>query len=229
MDTIKDIRRRLAALSVREVEKGSASPAASLADCRALQIRLEQLKREALERIADLRSEVGERARERVKTRPSLSDGWRERQEGAKKLLADVQERVIGMIDGKQGDAIEAWTKVNEEIDARLARLEELEPRLARAAGDATVSRRKPARAAQAEDVDADDDLYAAAGATARPTAAGAEAEDGDARDDLYAAVGAEVRKSGQSDAYCPHCGRGIEPDDRYCRRCGHRLQRSKD
>ncbi len=231
MEKIKDIRRRLAALSTRGVEADSSSPATSLADCRATQSRLRELKREVLARIAGLRTEVREQARASFKYRPSVRETWQRRQEGAKKLLAGVQERVIGLVDGKHGDALEAWSQVSEEIDARLAQMERFESRLARTVGDAAGSRRAGARPSGGRppkaEAESDDDLYAAAGAaqpgTRSPGSRPPKAEDAGG-DDLYAAVGAEVQKGEPRGGYCPHCGRGLEPDDRFCRRCGHRL-----
>ncbi len=233
MDKIAEYRRRLAALSIEGVDADSPSPAKSLADCRLLEGRLRELKREVLERIAALRAEVRERARASLEPRPSLREVWQRRsvppkgdkwKEGAKKLLSDVQLRVIGLVDGKRGDAGRALGQINQEIDRRLARLAELEARLKRVAEGGTGARRDterpPTTKAEAEDPGGDD-IYAAVGAEARPPKA--EAEDpGD--DDLYAAVGAEVRKEGPRGAYCPHCGRGLGAGDRYCRRCGHRL-----
>ncbi len=216
MDKIAEYRRRLAALSTEGVDADSPSPAKALADCRSLEDRLRELKREVLARIAALRAEVREQAKASLKPLPSA------RKERAKRLLADVQQRVIGLVDGKRGDATRAWAQINQEIDQHLARLARLESRLTRVASARRVAARPPKAEARAED-SGDDDLYAAAGAAAHPPKAEARAEDsGD--DDLYAAVGAEVRKGEPSGAFCPHCGRGLEPDDRYCRRCGHRL-----
>ncbi len=219
---IKDVRRRLAALATGSVD-ASSSPATALADCRVVQSRLRELKREILARIAAERAELSDEARESLRGRPSLKDDWRRRQEGAKKLLADVQERVIGLVDSKRGKALEAWSDLSEEIDARLAQLEELESRLAREAGARQTARRPPPvpPPPEAED-DHGDDLYAAAGAPARPPRPDAADAGGGA---LSAAVGATVRKQGRSAAYCPHCGQGIDSDDRFCRRCGHRLK----
>ena len=211
MDEIKDFRRRLAALSTRG--------AATLAGCRSRQSRLRELKREVLERLADLRSEIRERARRSLEGPPSPREVWERRQEGAKKLLADVQERVIGLVDGKPGDAVEALTGINEEVDARLADLEQLESRLSSGAG---ARRAEIAREAATGDAD-DDQVYAAAGAAVRPPKA--ETEVAAPSDDVYAAAGAAVQKGEPlSDAYCPHCGQGHEADDRFCRRCGRRL-----
>ena len=225
MDQIKDIRRRLAALTVSGVDANSSTPATSLADCRAIQSRLRELKREVLARIRALRTEVSDRARESLRSRPSMREDWKRRREGAKQLLTDVQKRVIGLVDGKHGDALEAWSKVSEEIDERLAKLEELETRLARVAGEAAVGRRRAAPPPAAEnEAEGTDDLYAAAGAATRPPPAQDEPEE--AGDDLYAAVGATVKKAGKAAAYCPHCGQGVEADDRFCRRCGHRLEK---
>ncbi len=72
MDKIKDVRRRLAALSTGGIDADSPLPATSLADCRVLQSRLRELKREVLARIAALRTEVTERSRESVRARPSM-------------------------------------------------------------------------------------------------------------------------------------------------------------
>ncbi len=242
MTEIKDVRRRLAALSTDGVDATSASPATSLVDCRALQDRLRELKREVLARIAALRAEVGDVASARLRrdqARESLAStqgDWQRRKEGAKKLLAGVREQVIGLVEGKHGDALEAWARLSEEIDARLAKLEEIESKLARAAGEDDAlyledrpavaedagARREAVRAPEAEDEGAGDGLYAAAGASTRTPVAKTEETE---KDEFYAAVGATVQKGGKAGAYCPHCGQGIEPDDRYCRRCGHRLK----
>ena len=192
MDDIEGYRRRLAALS----NDRAGNRGASLADYQAAQSRLRQLKRDVLARVAGLRSDVQERAAASLEGPPTLREAWRRRREGAGKLLSDVQQRVIGMVTREDGDAIEALTRINEEIDARLERLAGLERSLARRPeGDArTEPRPRPA-----ED-----------------EAAG--------NDDLYAAVGAAVQRGEKADAHCPHCGRGLAPDDRFCRRCGHRL-----
>ncbi len=224
MDKIAEYRRRLAALSIEGVGGDFSSPAKRLADCRSLEGRLRELKRQVLGQIASLRGEAQERAKASLKPRPSLREAWERRQEGAKRLLADVHQRVIGLVDGKHDDAARAWGQINQEIDQRLARLAELETRLTGVVGEATGAGRVATRRRKtaAEDT-ADDDLYAAVGAEACPPEAKAETED-TAEDDLYAAVGAEARKGQPRAAYCRHCGQGLEADDRYCRRCGHRL-----
>ncbi len=197
--SIKDVRRRLAAISSPSLDGASPASATSLADCRVAQSRLRELKREVLARITDERTEIRDRARESQEARPSISEGWRRRQEGAKKLLAGVQDRVIQLVDGQHGKNLKAWTELSEEIDQRLTRLEELEPRFERAASAVrNVSKPPP---------------------VPRPPAAEEDS------DDLYAAVGAAVQKGEPSTAFCPHCGQGIEPEDRFCRRCGHRLK----
>ena len=101
--------------------------------------------------------------------------------ERARGLLADVRQRVKGLLDDKGAAAVAAWAEINREIDRRLDLLAELEGKLARRETD-------------------------------------------DESDDLYAAVGAAVQKGSRPGAFCVHCGHGIEPDDRFCRRCGHRL-----
>ncbi len=233
MDKIKDVRRRLAALSTGGIDADSPLPATSLADCRVLQSRLRELKREVLARIAALRTEVTERSRESVRARPSMRGDWQRRKEDAKGLLANVQKRVIQLVDGKHGDALEAWSLLSEEIDARLSRLETLETRLTRVAGeDDTIYLEGPPPLPQDPDVrkgdenqTSDDDLYAATGAAARPPGAAAKAEDTGHDDNLYAAVGATAQQGEKADAYCSNCGKGHASDDRFCRRCGHRLE----
>lgn len=196
---IKDVRRRLAAISTPSLDSASPTSATALADCQVAQSRLRELKREVLARITDQRTEIRDLAQESQKARPSVTDGWRRRQEGAKKMLTGVQERVIGLVDGKPGKTLEAWTEVSEEINERLAKLEELEPRLQRAAGT-----RQPA---------------------GKPPPLPRPSETAEDEDDFYAAVGAEAQKDGEPrTAFCPHCGQGIDDEDRFCRRCGHRL-----
>ena len=197
--SIKDVRRRLTAISTPSLDATSPTSATSLADCRVAQSRLRELKREVLARITDERSEIRDLARESQKTRPSITDGWRRRQKEAKKLLAGVQDRVIKLVDGDHGKALKAWTALSEEIDERLNRLEELEPRLERAARAPRPVSKPPPVPRQPPVPD-------------------------DADDNLYAAVGAAVQKGEPSTAFCPHCGQGVETDDRFCRRCGHRL-----
>ena len=109
------------------------------------------------------------------------------------------------MLDGK-GSAVEAWAEINREIDRRLDRLAGLEVKLARVAGEGDA----PAPPVPPVPPAAD-----------RPQVARRETPDDD---DLYAAVGAAVQKGSRSGAFCSHCGQGVEPADRFCRRCGRRL-----
>lgn len=216
MEGIKEIRHRLDALTTDTIKEYS------LADCQELKAQLRKLKQDVLASIAGLRTGIQERASAATKSRRSLRETWRQREDGAKKLLADVQERVIGLVDGKHGDALEAWSRINQEIDARLAKLAKVESRLSRVTSDGAVTLRTEPKPSQTEDAE-NEDLYAAAGAMARPQETEAKAEEPD-NDNLYAAVGAAVRKGQPRDAYCPHCGQGLDPEDRFCRRCGHRM-----
>ena len=220
MDRIADHRRRLSALTVESVER-IAAPAEALAACRATRDRLRDLKRDVLTELTDLRAEVSRQGKKARQGGPTLREAWKRRDEGARKLLRDVQERVTGLLDGDEGKALESWSQINREIDSRLARLAEIEPRLARAVvGDRplTLPGQHKAPAVSEES----DDVYAAAGASAaKPERAKPEQV---MSDDAYAAVGAAVRKGERHDAYCPHCGTGVAPDDRFCRKCGHRL-----
>ncbi len=245
MDQIADHRRRLAALTVESVER-IAAPAEALAAGRATRDRLRDLKRDVLAELSDLRAEVSRLGKKSRQGRPTLREAWKRRDEGARKLLKDVQERVTGLLDGDEGKALESWSRINQEIDSRLARLAELEPRLARAVvGDrpltlpgqhrpradleerdenlyaaAGAAAAKPERAKPEQVMS--DDTYAAAGATAaKPEPAEPEPV---MSDKAYAAVGAATRRGERHDAYCPHCGQGVESGDRFCRKCGHRL-----
>ncbi len=183
MKKIGEYKSRLAALKT--------SSAGSLEACRSLQEQLRELKREVLAQLLALRGEVWEKARKSVQSRPLLGDRGKE---GAKRLLGDVQERVMGLFDDDGAAEVEAWAEINQEIDARLDRLAALEHQLSRAV-------EKPE--------------------TALPPRTEHRDESGD---DLYAAVGAAVRK-GHRSGFCSHCGKGVEPEDRFCRHCGHRLR----
>ncbi len=210
MKKIEDYRRRLAALEVEQ--------AASLAASRSLESRLRSLKRQVLAKLTALRAGAGERGARSRKPRT---------EEGARKLLKDVHDRVTGLLDNRDAaTAVEEWSQINQEIEARLARLAELEPTLARAADEAAAGVRPAGppstEGREAAGEDPDDDLYAAAGPRPADRPGTERRESGD--DDLYAAVGAEKQKGSRHDAYCPHCGKGVEPDDRFCRRCGHHL-----
>ncbi len=189
MDEVESYRRRLAALS------GRTGAAPSLAEVQAARERLRQLKRDVLARVEGLRDEVQEQAMASRKGAVTLGEAWNRRREGAKKLLADVRRRVIGLVDREHGKAIESLSEINVEIDQRLEKLEALETRLARTGGGVRPDTRP------------------------RPVE---EDEAGD--DDLYAAVGAAVQQGEAGDAFCPHCGKGLASGDRFCRRCGHRL-----
>ncbi len=203
MTKIEQYRRRLADLGVEEIEAGSATPATTLAACRVLESRLRQLKRDVLAEVTALRDRAEGRG---ARSRKRLS------QEGARKLLKDVHDRVTGFLDNRDAATVVGeWSEISREIDARLARLAELELGLVRAARRETPGE------------DADDDLYAAAAARPRDRPEVASRESGG--DDFYAAVGAVAQKGEAHDAYCPHCGRGVEADDRFCRKCGHRLE----
>ncbi len=210
MKEIEQYRRRLAALRVEQT--------ASRAARRSLEDRLRGLKEQVLARLTALRDRAVERGSRARKPRT---------EEGARALLKDVHDRVTGMLDNRDASSVvEEWSRINQEIDERLARLAQLEAKLARGAGEASTAARpveRPSgegREAAGEDEGADD-LYAAAGH--REDRPGGEARE-EVSDDLYAAVGAQTRKGERHDAYCPHCGKGVESGDRFCRRCGHHL-----
>lgn len=195
MDKIEDCRNRLAALTTEGIGAPHASPADSLAACRARRVALRELKRDVLARLYSLRTATHAQAKKTLGPKPSPGELWERREEGARRLLEDVRQRVIGHVDDASAEAVEAWGEINREIDRRLGLLAELERKLAAAAGEA------PAGAARNEKRDR-------------------EAAD----DDLYAAVGAAVQQGLTGSAFCPHCGQSVEPDDRFCRRCGHHL-----
>lgn len=202
MEKFEEYRSRLAALDA-EGASSDASSGVSLAACRSLQDRLRELKREILAQLFTVRANVHRQAKRSLGPRPTMRELWDRRDEGAKNLLKDVQLRVTGLLDDKDGSAaVGTWSGINQEIDARLGRLAELERELSRAA------------AGPAEDL--------APGLTERPKPDRQEA----AEDDLYAAVGAAVQKGAAAgDAFCAHCGQPIDADDRFCRRCGHVLR----
>ena len=138
MTKIQQCRRRLAALTTGGVESSHSSPGEALAACRALQAELRTLKQEVLARLAELRARAGERAR-RSMGLGSPDEPLESRALKARGLLADVQRRVTGLLDGK-GSAVEAWAEINREIDRRLDRLAGLEVKLARAAGASGIN-----------------------------------------------------------------------------------------
>ncbi len=209
MSKIGEFRRRLAALDVEQIAAGSASPATSLVSCRALESGLRSLKRQVLAELTTLRAGAEERG---TRSRKPLTP------EGARQLLKDVQDRVTGFLDNREArDALGQWSQIDREIDDRLARLAELEAKLARTVGapDAAVRR-------QTAGEDPDDEVYAAAAPRPADRSNEEGRESGD--DDFYAAVGAAAQKGSRHDAYCSHCGQGVEPEDRFCRKCGRRL-----
>ena len=169
MDEVESYRRRLAALSADRASIGAGTPAPSLAEVRAAQGRLRRLKRDVLARVEGLRDEVQRQARAPRKGRPTMGEAWSRRREGAKKLLADVQRRVIGLVDREHGQAIESLSEINGEIDTRLEDLDMLESRLAgQVGGDAGLETSPGSAENEAAGDDDDDDLYAAVGAAVR-------------------------------------------------------------
>ncbi|MCP3960656.1 MAG: zinc ribbon domain-containing protein [bacterium] len=194
MGKIDICRSRLANLTVE------GSPEKSLEACRSRQKRLRSLKREVLAQLLALRIEVQEQTQKTRGPKPSLRELWERRDEGARELLADVKQRVTGLLDEETPAAIEAYSEINEEIDARLAKLTEIESRLAGVTGEVDDAAARIERRLSSDRSEDHED------------------------DDLYAAVGAAVKEGPRPDAFCSHCGQGIEPDDRFCRRCGHRL-----
>jgi hypothetical protein len=198
MEQIERYRSRLAALTTAAMESPDAIPGEALAACRAQQSGLRQLKKEVLAHLLTLRARAREDARRSLAPNPSLKELWERRDEGARELLDDVRERVTGLFDDADAEAVEAWGEISREIDERLDRLRELEPKLARAAGE------EPA---------------AALGLPGRRRL---DRDAGD--DDLYAAVGAAVQKGSRPGAFCSQCGQGVASGDRFCRHCGHRL-----
>ncbi|MEM7350761.1 MAG: zinc ribbon domain-containing protein [Acidobacteriota bacterium] len=188
MDNIAQVRESLDDLSTGE--------SASLAACRERQEALRRLKRQVLARIFALRNDVRGQAEKTRGPKPTVDELWERRDEGAKALLEDVHESVIGLVDDDSEDAIEAWSELNREIDALLEKLEALERKLS----------------ASAPAIDRDRLLNIG--------------RQDDSEDDLYAAVGAAVQKGAKDGPFCPHCGQRIDATDRFCRRCGHRLGR---
>lgn len=193
MKKIEQLRSRLSTLTGAQ-EAPPSSPAEDLKACRALQERLRELKLEVLGQVAALRSEAHDRAQGALGRQPSAPAHAERRRSEAAKLLRDVGYQVKGLIDDGGAAKLEKWSAIHREIDAHLERLAQLESQLARAAGPTAGPLRTPERPARA---------------------------DGD--DELYAAVGAAVQQGQKPGAFCAHCGRGAEPDDRFCRQCGHR------
>ena len=221
MDRIADHRRRLATLTVERVER-IAAPAEALAACRATRDRLRDLKREVLTELTDLRAEVSRLGKKAKQGAPTLREAWKRRDEGRGSCYG-TSRNGHRLLDGDEGKALESWSQINREIDSRLERLAELEPRLARAVvGDRPLTLPGQHEAPAASEK-TDDDVYATAGAATRPAEEPAKPEQA-MSDEAYAAVGAAVRKGERHDAYCPHCGTGVESADRFCRKCGHRL-----
>ncbi len=198
MKKIRELRRHLDTLTAGGTDR--ASPAADLAACRALQERLQALKLEVLEQLAAARREGYERTRESLRSGtdlglPAAGDSAERRVAGAKQLLADVGQRVKGLLDDHGTGTVQKWSEIHREIDDHLRRLAQLEVRLAGDAGeDVADTLRAPRRRPQA----------------------GAD-------DELYGLVGAAVQQGKSAAAFCPHCGQGVDPGDRFCRRCGHR------
>lgn len=199
MEKIEEYRNRLAAFTTAGVGSPDASPAESLKACRSLQSQLRDFKREVLAQLLTLRAKTQEQARRSLDL-PSLRELWERRDEGARKLFEDTQERLTGFLDDEAEDAMEAWAEINEEVDARLGRLAELEHKLARAAGEDDAGAFHPRN---------------------RPGIGPRDTGD----DDLYAAAGAAAQQGTKRGAFCARCGRGIEADDRFCRHCGHSLR----
>ena len=200
MAKIDLFRNRLATLTADGIEGPGTSPERALAACRSRQERLRSLKRQVLAQLFALRVEVQEQTRKTRGPRPSMRELWERRDEGARELLADVKQRVTGLLDEETPDAIEAWSEINEEIDAKLASLAEIESRLAASTGELDAAAARIERRLRSDRQESHED------------------------DDLYAAVGAAVQDGERPTAFCSYCGHGIEPDDRFCRRCGHRL-----
>jgi ribosomal protein S27AE len=190
MEPIEEHRNRLATLTVSGRE--------SLAACRALQNGLRKLKRDLLAQILTLRTRTRKEAREAMATEPTLRNLWKRRKEIVDDAVDNVREKLTGEeSEDEDAEALEAWSEINREVDRRLERLDELEERLARAAGEEVP--RRPSL-------------------TGRPRSAS------ESDDDLYAAVGAESQEQRRSKRSCPECGTAVAGGDRFCGRCGHRL-----
>ncbi|MEE8523659.1 MAG: hypothetical protein V3T72_06980 [Thermoanaerobaculia bacterium] len=191
MEQIEEYQRRLATLSIGGCD--------SLAACRAFQNGLRKLKRDVLAQILTLRTKTRKQAREAMKTEPSLRNLWKWRSEIVDEVVSSVKERLTGDSDDDEVEAVEAWAGINREIDSRLDRLDALERRLAKDAGQAVA--RRPCAASRPR--------------IGSPDSGG---------DDLYAAAGAEAQKRRRTAALCPECGGTIEAGDRFCGRCGNLL-----
>jgi len=126
------------------------------------------------------------------------------------------------MVDGDKVEAVEDWSEVNLEIDGHLEYLEGLENDLAYAVESVAETGSKAPPPLPVDDTGDIEKPGIAPSNLARRTDT-EEAESG-FDDDFYAAVGAEVKKGAKGGTFCPHCGRHIDADDRFCRRCGHRL-----
>lgn len=198
MKKIARFRSRLADLTADRVEALRSSPAAALATCRQIQDQLRDLKREVLDQLVALRGQAADHARRALGTRPSPGGRNLRSEAEAKSLLGEVKQ----LLDDKSAKAVPEWAGINREIDKRLERLAELELSLARTAGEIDFTPLPPPPGRERDGADESDD-------------------------DLYAAVGTAVQQGANPDAtFCPHCGRTIEPADRFCRRCGHHLRR---
>lgn len=190
METIEEAKQRLATLNIDGCD--------SLAACRAFQNGLRKLKRDVLAQILTLRTRARKKAREAMTTEPTLRNLWKRRSEIVDDVVDNVKERLTGDSDDEEAEALEEWSEINSEVDSRLDRLDELEARLAKAAGQEVA--RRPSL-------------------SSRPLGS---ADPGD--DDLYAAAGAESQKRRREAVSCPECGGTLEAGDRFCGRCGHRL-----
>jgi ribosomal protein S27AE len=159
---------------------------------------LRKLKRDLLAQILTLRTRTRKEAREAMATEPTLRNLWKRRKEIVDDAVDNVREKLTGEeSEDEDAEALEAWSEINREVDRRLERLDELEERLARAAGEEVP--RRPSL-------------------TGRPRSAS------ESDDDLYAAVGAESQEQRRSKRSCPECGTAVAGGDRFCGRCGHRL-----